>query len=502
MPKAIQKPTKHEHSQDVQSITKYANTEASLQRSHALKGEGYIPQEIFKTYDIRGIVGETLTESNVTLIAKAIARIAKQQQQNTIIIARDGRLSGPLLSNALKQGILDEGCKVIDIGAVPTPVLYFATKLLSSQSGIMLTGSHNPKNYNGLKIIIAGNTLSGDKIQAIYQEILVNSNQNISLTQSENNHYTQYSIVSDYIKTITNKIKLSRPLKIVIDAGNGIAGMLAPNLFQALGCEVIELYCDVDGNFPNHHPDPSVPENLNALIQAVQDQHADVGLAFDGDADRIGVVTNKGEIIYPDRLLMLFAKEILLRRPGERIIFDVKCTQHLSKVIEQFYGIPEMTKTGHSLIKNRLQETKAPIAGEMSGHIFFNDGWYGFDDGLYAGARLLQILSQENQTCSELFKTFPNSVNTPELKLAVTLQQKEKILSILPKSPAFQDAKIITIDGLRVEFDQAWGLIRASNTTPHMTLRFEGYDEQSLKHIQEIFRRELLKIDPTFQLTF
>jgi phosphomannomutase/phosphoglucomutase len=462
-----------------------------------------IPQEIFKAYDIRGIVGETLTEENVTQIAKAIARIAKLQQQESIIIARDGRLSGPTLSAALKEGLLEEGCQVIDIGMVPTPVLYFATKKLPSSTGVMLTGSHNPANYNGLKIVIDNTTLSGDKIQEIYQNIIEHSIADTDKTfQKENNHYSQYNIIEDYILAITSTLQLSRQLKIVVDAGNGVAGLLAPKLFKSLGCVVIELFCEVDGHFPNHHPDPSVPENLQALMSAVKEHQADVGLAFDGDGDRIGVVTNLGEIIYPDRLLMLFAKDILSRHPGEKIIFDVKCTQHLPKVIEQYKGIPEMTKTGHSLIKKRLQETQAAMAGEMSGHIFFNDGWYGFDDGLYAGARLLHILSRNNLSCSDIFKSFPNSVNTPELKLAVTTAQKEKILTTLPLSFAFEKAKIIAIDGLRVEFDDAWGLIRASNTTPHMTLRFEGKDQPSLKTIQDIFRQELLKIDPTFQLSF
>lgn len=470
-----------------------------------------ISPEIFRAYDIRGIVGETLTPETVYIIAKSIGKLALAQNQETVLIARDGRLSGPLLSCALRNGLLDGGCSVIDIGAAPTPLLYFATHTLSTQSGIMLTGSHNPGNYNGLKTVIAGKTLSGDAIQLLYQDIVENS-QNIFLPDylteetvqaKYHDKYLKYNtILNDYVHTVTNNISLAKKLKIVMDCGNGITGNSAPMLFRALGCEVIELFSDVDGHFPHHHPDPSEPENLQDLIEAVKVHQADVGLAFDGDGDRLGVVTNQGEIIYPDRQLMLFAKAVLRTHPGEKIIYDVKCTKHLTKVISENHGQPEMNKTGHSLIKKRLLETLAPLAGEMSGHIFFRDRWYGFDDALYAGARLCEILSNESQTCSEIFRAFPNSVNTPELKLSVTQQQREKILSSLQHCSAFQEARLITIDGLRVEFEKGWGLVRGSNTTPHLTLRFEGEDEETLKAIQTMFKEALLNIDKTLILNF
>jgi phosphomannomutase / phosphoglucomutase len=452
--------------------------------------------EIFRTYDIRGVVGETLTPEIVFEIARAIGSEALDKQQKQMVIARDGRLSGPSLSKALKEGLLATGCNVLDIGAVPTPLLYFSTNVLPTQSGVMLTGSHNPANYNGLKIVIAGETLSEDKIQQLYQRI---QNKNFAMGQGD---YQQQDIQETYLARISGHIRLMRPLKIVVDAGSGIAGRIAPQLYQLLGCDVVELFCDVDGNFPHHHPDPSVPENLQDLILAVKTHQADVGFAFDGDGDRLGVVTNNGEIIWPDRQIMLYAKDVLSRHPNSTIIFDVKCSKHLAKVIEDNHGQPLMWKTGHSLIKRKMRNIKAALGGEMSGHIFFKERWYGFDDALYAGARLLEIIAKEPRSVSEVFQNFPDSINTPELKLAVTQKQRESILRGLKNATSFKNGRVITIDGIRVEFKKAWGLIRGSNTTPHLILRFEADDQQSLSDIQHVFRQEILQIDNTLKLPF
>jgi phosphomannomutase/phosphoglucomutase len=457
-----------------------------------------ISPDIFRAYDIRGIVDETLTPETVYLIGKAVGSEARAQHETKVIIARDGRLSGPVLSEALKNGLCDSGCDVIDIGAAPTPLLYFATNILSSRSGIMLTGSHNPKNYNGLKIVVAGQTLSEERIQDLYRRIV---SKNFSTGHGK---YSQHNIVDEYIFYIkkTTHISPAKKLKIVVDAGNGIAGDIAPKLYKHLGCEVIELFCEVDGNFPHHHPDPAVPENLNDLIRAVKEHKADIGLAFDGDGDRMGVVTNEGEIIWPDRQLMLYAKDVLSRRPSAKIIYDVKCTKHLNAEIKKYHGVPLMYKTGHSLIKNKMREEGALLAGEMSGHIFFKERWFGFDDGLYTGARLLEIISNDSHTVSEIFSKFPNSFSTPELKISVTPQQRKTLIENLKSSEKFKQARIIDIDGVRVEFEHGWGLMRGSNTTPHLVLRFEADDQHNLDIIQKIFHEELLKIDNSLILPF
>lgn len=455
-----------------------------------------VPSEIFRAYDIRGIVDETLTEENVYLIGKSIGSEAKSCDENTVIIARDGRLSGPRLSEALKKGLLDSGCDVIDIGSVPTPLLYFATHQLSARSGVMLTGSHNPKNYNGLKIVIQGETLSENRIQDLYQRVVSQD-----FSQGAGN-YTQVDIVEDYINYVKNNIGIHKKMKIIVDAGNGIAGKIAPKLYEALGCDVIPLYCEVDGNFPNHHPDPAVPENLSELISAVKKHHADVGLAFDGDGDRVGVVTNEGEIIWPDRQLILYAQDVLSRHPQAKIIYDVKCTQHVEPEIKKSQGIPMMYKTGHSLIKNKMREEGALLAGEMSGHVFFKERWFGFDDGLYTGARLLEILSHQTLNASDLFKKIPDSFSTPELKIAVTLLQREKVISGLKAAAVFKNEKIIDIDGVRIEFKNGWGLVRGSNTTPHLVVRFEADDVEQLENIKKIFHDEMLNIDASLVLPF
>lgn len=455
-----------------------------------------IDSSIFRAYDIRGIVDENLTPEVVYKIALAIGSQALEKQQKKIIIARDGRLSGPLLSEALCRGLLDTGIDVIDIGAVPTPLLYFATCILPTQSGVMLTGSHNPANYNGLKIVIAGQALAEEEIQQLYHLIEKNN-----VTQGQGSCQLT-DIVEQYIARITSDIKLEKTLKIVVDAGNGIAGKVAPQLYRALGCEVKELFCEVNGHFPHHHPDPSVPKNLTDLIEAVKEHHADVGLAFDGDGDRLGVITNSGEIIWPDRQLMLYAIHVLSTNPEAHIIYDVKCTRHLGKLINNYGGKPLMWRTGHSLIKQKMRETGALLAGEMSGHTFFKDRWYGFDDGLYTGARLLEILAKETRTISELFKALPNSINTPELKLLVNEKQRFQLLEGLRQANAFTEGELNTIDGVRVDFPYGWGLIRASNTTPHLIMRFEADTENQVRKIQTLFRQELLRLDKTLDLPF
>jgi phosphomannomutase/phosphoglucomutase len=452
------------------------------------------PSTIFRAYDIRGIVGETLTPDSVFAIGQAVGSEALSQGETALITGRDGRLSGPLLLTALQSGILASGCDVIDIGAVPTPVLYFATHTLATRSGVMLTGSHNPSDYNGLKIVLAGQALSGEQLQGLYQRIVKGQ-----LAQGRGT-LKQFNVIDDYITKIKTTVRLARPLKIVVDAGNGIAGKIAPLLFKTLGCEVVELYCDVDGHFPNHHPDPSQPENLQDLMTAVQETRADIGLAFDGDGDRLGVVTEIGEIIWPDRQLMLFASDILQRQPESTIIFDVKCTRHLTPWIKQRGGKPLMWKTGHSLIKAKLRETQAPLAGEMSGHIFFQERWFGFDDGLYAAARLLEILSRESRTANEIFCDIPDSYNTPELKIPLSEERKFQFMQQFIEQAVFPQGKVTTIDGLRVDFPFGFGLIRPSNTTPCLVLRFEADSPHDLLHIQSLFCERLLTLDPDLTL--
>lgn len=455
-----------------------------------------VPESIFRAYDIRGIVDETLTPNIVYAIGLAIGSEAKELNQHKIAIGRDGRLSGPILIEALAQGLLDAGCDVIDIGMVPTPVLYFAAATLDTRSGVMLTGSHNPVNYNGLKIVLAGETLTEDRVTALYQRI---KDQKFSHGHGKREFL---NIIPTYISTIVNDVKLQRPLKVVIDAGNGATGEVAPTLFAALGCEVIPLFCEIDGHFPNHHPDPSRPENLEDIIRVVKKEHADLGLAFDGDGDRCGVITGKGENIWADRQMMLFAIDLLQRHPGAEILFDVKCTRNLPTIIEQHGGKPIMWKTGHSLLKKKMREMGALLAGEMSGHIFFKERWYGFDDGMYTGVRLLEILSRTTRTASEIFSELPDSLNTPELKLPMEESEKFSFMQKLIAETTFSGGKITTIDGLRVDFADGWGLIRPSNTTPYLILRFEADDEKSLQQIQTIFRQQLLAVDAALKLPF
>ena len=455
-----------------------------------------IPHEIFKAYDIRGIVGKTITAENVEKIGHAIGSEARARNLTAIAIGRDGRLSGTELSQALARGIRKSGIDVVDVGMVATPMLYFAAHELCQYSGVMVTGSHNPPEYNGFKIVLGGQTLAADTIQALRLRI-----ENNNLTHGAGN-YSEHAIADAYRTRITGDIKLARPLKIVVDCGNGVAGAYAPALYRELGCQVSELFCDVDGTFPNHHPDPSVPENLNDVIQALKTSDAEIGLAFDGDGDRLGIVTKDGHIINADRQLMLFAADVLSRNPGGKIIFDVKCTRNLAPWISQHGGTPVMWKTGHSFIKSKLIEEKALLAGEMSGHLFFKERWYGFDDGLYAGARLLELLSREKDITATL-NNLPDSLNTPELQVRTAEGENHALIVQLQKNAVFDNPQqVITTDGLRVEYPDGFGLARASNTTPVVVLRFEADNDAALKRIQEDFRRNILQAKPDAQLPF
>ena len=463
----------------------------------ALRAKNISPH-IFRAYDIRGIIDESLDEAVVHDIGLAIGSEARSLGLSNIVVARDGRLSGLALLKALCEGLQATGLDVIDIGEVPTPTLYYAAHKLTQYSGVMVTGSHNPPQYNGLKIVLAGETLANDRIQMLYQRISTRS------LQSGLGKITALAVEQEYIKAISTDVQIARPLKVVVDCGNGVAGKLAPLLYEALNCNVIPLYCEVNGHFPNHHPDPSVAENLAELIDKVKSSGADVGLAFDGDGDRLGVVTEKGEIIWPDRQMMLYAVDVLKNKPNSEIVFDVKCTNQLAKVIKQHGGKPTMYKTGHALIKEKLRETKAPLAGEMSGHIFFNDRWFGCDDALYAGARLLQILSFDDKirTLDEIFSAFPNAINTPELKIAISEDRKFDFMRELQEKAQFQALNQVTIDGLRLEFEDGWGLIRPSNTTANLVLRFEAKDAPSLERIQHLFRDQIKATDDSLQLPF
>ena len=454
-----------------------------------------LSKEIFKAYDIRGIVGKTLTPDIVESIGHALGSEALARAQKTICIGYDGRLSGPELAAALSRGIRKAGIDVIHLGLVATPVVYFAAYQLKTSCGVMVTGSHNPPDYNGLKMVLGGDTLSGEAIQGLRQRI--ENNDLASGAGRESSHY----IDDEYIAKISNHIKLARPMKIAADAGNGVAGAFAKKLYEALGCEVEELFCEVDGNFPNHHPDPSVPDNLTDLINALRTGDSEIGLAFDGDGDRLGVVTKGGNIIYPDRQLLLFAEDVLKREPGATIIYDVKSTRNLSPWIEARGGKPLMWKTGHSLVKAKMKETGAALAGEMSGHTFFKERWFGFDDGLYAGARLLEILSQFDDP-SAVLNALPDSVSTPEQHIKMQEGEPHALIAHLQDTATFEDAEVLTIDGLRVEYTDGFGLMRPSNTTPVIVLRFEADNEVALKRIQEIFRAVILAAAPSVALPF
>ena len=455
-----------------------------------------LPREIFKAYDIRGIVGRTLTPEIVQAIGQSIGSQAASQGVSTIVIGRDGRLSGPDLARALATGIQAVGVNVVDIGMVATGMLYFATYELGTGSGVMVTGSHNPPDYNGLKMMIAGDTLYGDAITALRTRI------EEGRLAIGNGTYREHDIRETYLARVCSDIKPARRLHIAVDCGNGVAGAYAPALFRRLGCEVTELFCEVDGTFPNHHPDPAHPENLEDLKAALQRTGADVGFAFDGDGDRLGVVTREGNIIYPDRQLMLYAADVLSRNPGATIIYDVKCTRNLGPWISQHGGKPLLWKTGHSLIKAKLKESGAALAGEMSGHVFFKERWYGFDDALYVGARLLEILAREANP-SALLDALPDAISTPELQLHCAEGEHYAVIAKLQREAKFPGAeRIIDIDGLRVEYADGFGLMRASNTTPLIVLRFEADTTEALKRIQAQFRDVLLAAKPDAKLPY
>ena len=455
-----------------------------------------LPHEIFKAYDIRGIVGKTLTAPIVEVIGRSIGSELLERGRDTICIGRDGRLSGPELSAALAKGLRAAGVNVIDVGRVATPMLYFAAHHFDTQSGAMLTGSHNPPQYNGIKIVLDGVSLSGEAITAL------RTRAEAGKLASGAGSYREENIAAQYLERIVGGIKLARPMKIAVDCGNGVAGATAPELFRRLGCTVEELFCEVDGNFPNHHPDPSVPENLKDLINALQKGDAEVGLAFDGDGDRLGVVTRRGDIIFPDRQLMMFAADVLERNAGATIIYDVKSTRNLKPWIEQHGGKPLLWKTGHSFIKAKLKETGAALAGEMSGHVFFKERWYGFDDGMYAGARLLEILSRSSDPSAALH-ALPDAISTPELQIKLNEGENYSLIAGMQKTARFEGAQEVnTIDGLRVEYADGFGLARSSNTTPVIVLRFEADNAAALKRIQEDFRRVILAAKPDAQLPY
>jgi len=455
-----------------------------------------LPAEIFKAYDIRGIVGKSLTANVVRRIGHALGSLALEQGQAAIAVGRDGRLSGRELAGALIDGVCAAGCDAIDVGCVPTPVTYFAAWELGCNSCVSVTGSHNPPDYNGLKMVIGGTTLALDAIQQIKARA-----EGGDLEHGKGERRSA-DVKTAYIERIVGDVKLARPLKIVMDCGNGVAGAVAPELFKRLGCEIIPLYCEVDGNFPNHHPDPSKPENLADVIKALKETNAEIGIAFDGDGDRLGVVTKDGEIIYPDRQLMLFAADVLSRVPGGQIIYDVKCTRLLAPWIKKHGGVPLMWNTGHALVKAKLKETGAPLAGEMSGHTFFKERWYGFDDGLYAGARLLEILSRSADVSAPL-KSLPDSPSTPELNLKMAEGEPFALIDKLKTEGRFTGAiERITIDGLRVEYPDGFGLARPSNTTPVVVLRFEADNDTALARIQGDFRRAITAVWPGVDVPF
>ncbi|PRY70822.1 phosphomannomutase/phosphoglucomutase [Halomonas ventosae] len=455
-----------------------------------------VPASIFRAYDIRGIVDDTLTETGVQQIGRAIGSEAWSRGESTVVVARDGRLSGPRLLAALTRGLLSSGCDVVDIGMVPTPVLYFATHVLEgTASGVMVTGSHNPPDYNGFKIVLGGETLSGEAITALHTRLAGGE-----LSEGQGS-VRQEDVRDAYLARILGDITLARPIKAVVDCGNGVAGELGPALVERLGAETVPLFAEIDGTFPNHHPDPGKPENLQDLIRTVQETGADIGLAFDGDGDRLGVITPSGKLIYPDHLLMAFAEDMLSRNRDARVIFDVKCTGNLTRVIEEAGGTPEMWRTGHSLIKARMKATGALLAGEMSGHIFFQERWYGFDDGLYAAARLLEILAKQADDADTFFARYPQDVGTPEINITVTDETKFALVDRLAREGDFGEEGVkTTLDGIRVDYPDGWGLCRASNTTPVLVLRFEGKDDAALARIRGRFADALTQVSPDLEL--
>ena len=459
---------------------------------------GELSPEIFRAYDIRGVVGESLSADVVRSIGRAIGSEAYDREQQTVVVGCDGRLSGRELLEALIEGLRSTGRDVIDIGRVPTPVLYFATHYLNTGSGVIVTGSHNPPEYNGLKMMLGGDTLFGDDVTALRDRI-----ESGNLMSGEGSLQTM-DVLPEYIRRVSEDVPvaLGNAYKVVVDCGNGVAGDVAPKLIRALGHDVIELFCEVDGNFPNHHPDPSKPENLADLVSAIQENDADLGFAFDGDGDRLGVVDKNGRVIWPDLQMMLYSRDIISRNPGAQIVFDVKCTSRLPKVIKKLGGEPLMWETGHSFIKSKMKETGALLAGEMSGHIFFKERWYGFDDAMYAAARMLELLMGFKQAPTDVFAKLPTGVATPELNVPMQEGKHHDFVQQLMENAQLSDAKITTIDGLRADYKDGWGLVRASNTTPSLVLRFEADNQEALSRIQEEFRAVLIGQDSDLNLPF
>ncbi len=466
-------------------------------KKEKVKVEANLDPSIFRAYDIRGVVGKTLDASIARLIGQSIGSLMADQGLRDIVVGRDGRHSGQELSNALIEGLRIAGRDVIDIGMAPSPVVYFGAHHLNAGSCVAVTGSHNPPDYNGFKIVVGGETLSGAAIQDLYARIADGRLDSISGGTSRST-----DIAADYVSQIAGDIQIERPLKIVVDAGNGVAGPVGTQVLESIGAEVIPLYCDIDGDFPNHHPDPSEPENLRDLIHFVQRTGADFGIAFDGDGDRLGVVTKQGEVIFPDRILMLFAKDVLSRNPGATIIYDVKCTGHLAGQILRHGGSPIMWKTGHSLIKAKMKETESELAGEMSGHFFFRERWFGFDDGIYSAARLLEILAADERPAEAVFAELPKGVSTPEIKVPTAEGEHYAFVEQFVKRAHFEGAKIATIDGFRADWPDGWGLVRCSNTTPCLVLRFDADNEAALQRIKATFREQMLALDPNLSLTF
>ena len=459
-----------------------------------------VPSSIFRAYDIRGVVGETLTAGIARYIGLGIGAEAAARGEQAIIVGRDGRHSSPELAGALVAGLRESGRDVVDIGMVPTPLLYFATHWLPANSGVMVTGSHNGPEYNGMKLIMAGKTLFGDALQTLYRRIVAGE------FSGGRGNLSSADVRADYIARICDDVvpaAAGTALKVVVDCGNGVAGIVAPQLLRALGHQVMEMYCDVDGAFPNHHPDPSQPENLEALVVQVREQEADIGLAFDGDGDRLGVVDSGGHIIWPDRQLMVLARDVLSRNKGASIIYDVKCSRYLETVVRNSGGAPLMWKTGHSLIKSKMEEMQAPLAGELSGHIFFKERWYGFDDAIYAGARLLEVMIRNGAGSRDLFAEMPEGVSTPELRVKLPEASHQAYMRKLRDNVSFPGARVIDTDGVRVEFQDGWGLVRASNTSPVLTLRFEADNQAALERVQDRFRHLLqATADTAMQLPF
>lgn len=456
-----------------------------------------IAASVFKAYDIRGVVPAPLSPEFARRLGASLANLARNSGVKAIVVGRDGRLSGPGLSEALQAGVMSGGIDVIDVGMVPTPLVYFATHTTGTGSGVAITGSHNPPEYNGFKMMMAGTTLYGDAITGLREHMVANA-----AATHEQGQRTELDIVPDYLARIVSDVKLARPMKIAVDCGNGVAGPAAVQLFRAMGCDVTELFCDVDGNFPNHHPDPADPHNLEDLARCLADTDNELGLAFDGDGDRLGVVTKAGEIIWPDRQLILYARDVLSRNPGAEIIYDVKCSRHVAEEVRAAGGKPLMWKTGHSLVKAKLKETGAPLAGEMSGHIFFKDRWFGFDDGLYTGARLLEILSQ-SPDASAVLEALPTATSTPELKLETAEGEQFNLVTRLKEQGQFAGSReVITIDGVRVEYADGFALARPSNTTPVVVIRFEANDQAAMDRIQADFRSQLLRVAPEAKLPF